>query len=199
LNVRPGAPYEGLANPSQRDGFCNFSSATWGFRAAFRNYITKFDRGVNTIRALITEWAPPGDNNNTEAYIKAVCDHVGYKPDDVIALKTWTISSAVCYAQAEVESGQPFEANWTLKQMQEGAFRAGITDAPPPVATKVLSTIASSGAGVAAAASAGQAAIESAQTNPHSGHTMIILGIAAAVLAFIGAILRAKTHTEPST
>lgn len=196
LNLRPGQPYEGLATPSENAGFCNFKSPVWGFRAAFRNYITKYDRGVDTITKLITEWAPPSDNNDTAAYIKSVSQKTGFGADDKIALKTWDVASAVCYAQAEVESGGSFESAWTQTQMSEGAFRAGIVDAPPPLSKKIGSTIAASGGGVAAGAAAVQSAVETYNQSPHSPRIFIGLCAVSAILALLAAVLKPQTKTE---
>jgi hypothetical protein len=150
LNLRPGQPYEGLRG--QTGGFCDFISPPWGFRAALRNYITKYDRGVNTIRKLISEWAPPSDNNDTEAYIRTVSQKSGFGADEEIALKSWDVCSKVCYAQTEVETGESFEKNFTVAQMAEGAFRAGIVDAPKPAVRKIGVVLA--GAATAASAAA---------------------------------------------
>ncbi len=38
---------------------------------------------LRTIRALITRWAPPKENN-TEAYIRRVTDRIGIGPDTVL-------------------------------------------------------------------------------------------------------------------
>lgn len=194
LNIRPGAPYEGLA--AQVNGFCVFKSPVWGFRAAFRNYITKADRGINTVAKLISEWAPPGDDNDTAAYIASVCKATNYAPDEPINLKSWSVASAVCYAQTVVETGAPFEQYWTLAQMSEGAFRAGIVDAPKPLASKIGSTVASSGAAVSAAAAAAQPTIEAAAQAPHSPTLQVAFWCLAIALGIVGAVLKAKTKTE---
>lgn len=39
--------------------------------------------GIDTPREIITRWAP-GNENNTEAYIAALCKRLGVKPNDVI-------------------------------------------------------------------------------------------------------------------
>lgn len=194
LNIRPGQPYEGLLEPS--GNFCRFKSPVWGFRAAFRNYITKFDRGVNTVRKLITEWAPAADNNDTAAYIASVCKSTGYGADEEIALKTWDVASKVCYAQTVVETGQPFEANWTLAQMSEGAFRAGVMDAPKPQPSKLGSTIASSGAAISGSIAAVQPIIESSVNADHSPNFRAALVALTIVLSILSAVIKAKTKTE---
>lgn len=192
LNIRPGQPYEGLADPAQQDGFCNFSTPVWGFRAVFRNYITKFDRGVNTIRKLIGEWAPPGDNNNTASYIGSVCASADFGPDEVINLKSWDVASKVCYAQAVVESGQPFETNWKMADMAEGALRAGITDAPGISVRKIGSAVASSGSAISGVVAAVQPSVEAAVNAPHSPNVRATLVVLAIALAALGAFLSAR-------
>ena len=45
----------------------------YGYRAIFKilfNYYRNYK--LDTIRKMITRWAPPEDNNHTEAYIKTV-------------------------------------------------------------------------------------------------------------------------------
>ena len=42
--------------------------------------------GINTLRGVISRWAPPSDNNDTEAYIRNVSQKTGIKPDEKIDL-----------------------------------------------------------------------------------------------------------------
>ena len=62
--------------------FCQFETMAYGWRAAFvilcKTYYGKYK--LKTIRALITRWAPPKENN-TEAYIRRVTDRIGIGPD----------------------------------------------------------------------------------------------------------------------
>ena len=73
--VRLGTP----PNGGDRGGlFCRFVSIEWGIRAAFvllHTYATKY--GANCIRDIISKWAPPTENN-TEQYIKNVCNWTGF-------------------------------------------------------------------------------------------------------------------------
>ncbi len=34
-------------------------------------------QSIDTVSDIINRWAPPSDNNNTDAYIKAVCAQLG--------------------------------------------------------------------------------------------------------------------------
>lgn len=185
LNIRPGAPWEGLGDPAVVEGFCNFSSAVWGFRAAMRNYITKADHGVNTLRALITEWAPPSDNNDTEAYIAAVSKRTGFKPDETINLKDWDVASKVCYAQTMQECGE-FEPGFKQSDMAEGAYRAGIVNAPAPTVVVIGKTIGKTvvqhSATATTAIGMAQTAVASAQGHSHGQWIGAGLAIAGLVL-----------------
>lgn len=200
-NIEYGLPWENLASPpTDADGFCRFVTPVWGFRAMCRSYMTKFDReGINTIRKLITQWSPPDGAGNTPAstvaYIAAVSKSSGYGPDDVLALKTWDCCKRIAYAQAAFEAGAPFEAYWKMTDLAEGAFRAGITDAPAPFVHKVSTTIAASGATVAAAAGGVAGVVQTVSPNLPQTHTIqIACAIVAAVFGLIAVFYNAHRH-----
>ena len=89
LNIRLSSDrWQGQVLPQRGSGegaFCVFESMKWGWRAAFvilcRTYYNKYK--LRTIRALITRWAPPKENN-TEAYIRRVTDRIGIGADTVL-------------------------------------------------------------------------------------------------------------------
>lgn len=193
LNIRPGSPWEGLATPPEVGGFCNFASPVWGFRAVFMNYIRKADRGINTVRALITEWAPPSDGNDTAAYIAAVCKRSGFGPDDVINLKAWDTASRICYAQTIQECGE-FEPSFKQSDMAAGALRAGVADAPrSPI--KKLGVVVSSGAAAASASAPTIVDAINTQVTPIvAQHHMATLQAICAVAAVVFGILAAVNH-----
>ena len=83
LNIRRSADkWQGLKAQQEDREFFQFSEMKWGWRAAFvilcKTYYGKYK--LKTIRALITRWAPPKENN-TEAYIRRVTDRIGIGPD----------------------------------------------------------------------------------------------------------------------
>jgi hypothetical protein len=83
LNIRrSGDKWQGLKAQQEDREFFQFSEMKWGWRAAFvilcKTYYGKYK--LKTIRALITRWAPPKENN-TEAYIRRVTDRIGIGPD----------------------------------------------------------------------------------------------------------------------
>ncbi len=74
----------GLADQQTDPDFFQFTSPEYGIRAiavTLNTYITKY--GLNTIRGIISRWAPPSEND-TDAYIAAVSKEAGVGPDDVL-------------------------------------------------------------------------------------------------------------------
>lgn len=87
-NINAGQPWQGLMprsqmNPDQlaEPRFAVFLTPMWGFRAmaeVFHAYADK--HGITTIRGAISRWAPPTENN-TGAYVNAVCLRTERQPD----------------------------------------------------------------------------------------------------------------------
>lgn len=111
LNIRfnPSNAWKGQL--SEYKGFCVFVSESYGFRAAYRLLTNYIANGVNTIEAIIRRWAPPTENN-TEEYIKFVCDETLiprnlYLTDNSIH-DYWT-KIIILEAMAKMESGQSYD------------------------------------------------------------------------------------------
>lgn len=62
--------------------FAKFPTADAGFAAMKALFQAQSYKGLTVAQAL-NRWAPPVENQ-TNSYIKNVCDWVGCKPDDVI-------------------------------------------------------------------------------------------------------------------
>ena len=109
LNIRrSGDKWQGLRAQQEDKEFFQFSEMKWGWRAAFRllchTYYGKYK--LRTIRAIITRWAPPKENN-TEAYIRRVTDRIGIAADRELGSPiecpaTWMM---IGMAMAIVENG----------------------------------------------------------------------------------------------
>lgn len=65
-------------------GFAIFDSPTSGAAAQGALLESYIDRGYNTVAKIVNRWAPPSDNNDTNAYIRTVASTLGVKPGDVI-------------------------------------------------------------------------------------------------------------------
>lgn len=63
--------------------FEQFIAPLFGIRAMVRDLRTGARRGEDTIREIISQWAPPNEND-TEAYIRSVSRRTGIDPDAMI-------------------------------------------------------------------------------------------------------------------
>jgi len=84
-NIRKsGDAWQGLSAEQPDKAFFTFDDVTYGIRALTKillKYRTSY--GLNTIRGIITRWAPPSENN-TAAYINHVCKVTELGPDDAL-------------------------------------------------------------------------------------------------------------------
>ena len=121
LNIRIGNNWLGEVEKPTDHQFEQFKEMKWGVRAAFiilRNYIRR--HGLNTVRKIITRWAP-GNENNTAAYIKTVCERTGYEPDQRLTFcsaQMVPLFQAMCY----VENGQTIDDRVVMEGWGLGAF-----------------------------------------------------------------------------
>lgn len=70
-----------IPNKQNKDGhFEQFQDIYWGIRAMLLDVINDIKKGKNTVRKLITEYAPPHENN-TEAYISHVAKSLKISAD----------------------------------------------------------------------------------------------------------------------
>ena len=103
--------FQGEIRPSKDKSFKQFTTMAYGFK----NY------KLDTIRKMITRWAPPEDNNHTEAYIKAVSDYAGIPADDPINVNDREQMIRIVAGMSKVENGVEADmldviAGWNLLQ-----------------------------------------------------------------------------------
>lgn len=99
--------FQGEVRPSKDKSFKQFETMAYGYRAMFvilRNYIRNYK--LDTIRKMISRWAPPKDNNHTEAYIKAVSDYAGIPADDPINVNDREQMIRIVAGMSKVENGR---------------------------------------------------------------------------------------------
>lgn len=98
--------------------FEQFSEMKFGIRALMKLLIGYINRDFNTIEKIITRYAP-GNENNTEAYIQAVCNYTGFQRDEVLKPDENTIKK-MAYAISHHENGGDYlkreevDEAWTL-------------------------------------------------------------------------------------
>lgn len=87
-NLRPlpgGQKWLGEIAPDLTNNFSRFENVAYGLRAMITDITGDIVKdGDNTIRRLVTRYAPPSDNNPTATYINYVAQATGWHPDQVI-------------------------------------------------------------------------------------------------------------------
>lgn len=113
-NNNPGNLEYSKTNPwvgqTGDDGlFAKFETPEHGIRALGRNLLSYQRQGIDTVSDIINRWAPPSDNNNTDAYIQAVCAQLGVAPDQQLDASNPDTLKALCAAIIQHENGsQPY-------------------------------------------------------------------------------------------
>lgn len=111
LNIRYSPSNQWKGQVSQNKGFCVFKSNSYGIRAGYIILTNYIKNGVNTIRDIVSRWAPPSEND-TQRYINFVCEETILSPDMVLTDKSiddyWT-KIMILQAMVVMESGQLFD------------------------------------------------------------------------------------------
>ena len=119
-NIRRNSDvFQGEVNPSRDKDFKQFKSMAYGYRAVFKilsNYHRVYK--LTTIRKMISRWAPENENN-TNAYIKAVSDYAGIPADDPININDREQMIRIVAGMSKVENGREADmsdviAGWNL-------------------------------------------------------------------------------------
>lgn len=106
LNIRTtNDAWQGLADPRSANGFFNFVSPEYGFRAARVIILNSYKKaGVTALAPIISRWAPPVEND-TQNYIAFVVKKSGLKESTTI---TKDNIAKLLYAMAIIESGKTY-------------------------------------------------------------------------------------------
>lgn len=132
-NNNPGNLEYSKTNPwvgqTGDDGrFAKFETPEHGIRALGRNLLSYQRQGIDTVSDIINRWAPPADNNNTDAYIQAVCAQLGVAQDQQLDASNPDTLKALCAAIIHHENGnQPYSD----QQLSSGVSAAiGLSSLP---------------------------------------------------------------------
>lgn len=108
-NIRiSDTPWHGKLIASKDPEFETFDAPVDGIRAMARILETYFDEyGLSTVTSIITRWAPPNENN-THAYIRAVCESTGFEPDAVLTPDADTLGKLVPAIIRQENGEQPY-------------------------------------------------------------------------------------------
>lgn len=118
-NIRKNSDvFQGEKTSSDKE-FKQFKSMAYGYRAIFK-ILSNYGRNyhLKTIRQMISRWAPENENN-TDAYIKAVSDYAGIPADDPINVNDREQMIRIVAGMSKVENGREADmsdviAGWNL-------------------------------------------------------------------------------------
>ena len=110
--------FQGEKTSSDRE-FKQFKLMAYGYRAIFKilsNYYRNYK--LDTIHKMIGRWAPENEND-TDAYIKAVSDYAGIPADDPININDREQMIRLVAGMSKVENGREADmsdviAGWNL-------------------------------------------------------------------------------------
>lgn len=100
--------WRGLLPAAQQtdQAFFRFESPAWGIRAlASIMHTYQVKHGLKTVRAIISRWAPP-EENDTEAYIATVAKAMGMDPEKPVDLMQGDTMRGLVLAIIKHENGQ---------------------------------------------------------------------------------------------
>lgn len=87
-------------------GFQQYKTPEEGIAAADQNLKVYGEKhGINTLRGVISRWAPPQDKNDTESYINTVAQKIGLDPNQKINLSDPVQRHVISGAMFTVEKG----------------------------------------------------------------------------------------------
>ena len=124
LNIRKGVQKWQGEIPGNDPSFVTFETMAYGYRAAFKlldNY--RKNNGCTQLADFINRWAPPSENN-TLAYIRAVCKRTGLADVSTIDTRSGFYMKKIVAAMAYIENGaEPSEEDiaqgWTLFELKK--------------------------------------------------------------------------------
>ena len=102
LNIRYSPKNNWLGQCDSKNGFCQFNTLYYGCRASIKLLHNYTVHGCNTIGQIISRFAPQNENN-TSAYISAVCGFLGCSADYVVKDKDLP---KLAFAMSRVEQGK---------------------------------------------------------------------------------------------
>lgn len=122
-NIRPASyTWQGQSgiDSGPMGSYLIFETPEYGIRAIAKDLLTKYARGLNTVREIITAYAPPSENP-TESYIASVSQSLGVLSTSPLDLNDISTLTNFVYAIIRHENGRVI---YTPAQIAEGVSMA---------------------------------------------------------------------------
>ncbi|MBX2809954.1 MAG: structural protein [Cellvibrionaceae bacterium] len=121
-NIRRTADqWQGMSAVQNDSAFVQFDSPEYGFRAMARILRNYDKRGLNTVREIISTYAPATENK-TEAYIRFVVERLNTLPD--AALDIEAVMPELIHAITVFENGLAYADYYSSNTIQQGVALA---------------------------------------------------------------------------
>lgn len=122
-NLRKGSNWLGLASKQPDSDFCTFTDPKYGIRALAKVLLVYGAQGVDTIRTIVSRWAPSNENN-TDAYVAAVAADMKCDPDTHLDVRDYTQMYPLVSAIIHHENGRVI---YPRSVIDAGLALAGVT------------------------------------------------------------------------
>jgi len=144
-NIRDtGIAWEGRTG--SQSGFVTFATPAMGVRAMTKNLYSYQNRGLTSVRQMISTWAPPSENN-TNSYVNQVASAMGVDPNASIDLRSDpALTQRMLNAMIRVEGGAEASSYFNSHVASGIAMANGTT---PPDAAPTTTTDAETAASIA--------------------------------------------------
>lgn len=116
IRIVPGVTWVGEHYPGDDQSFVQFTDPVYGIRAIARIMNSYAKQGIQTLGEAIDRWAPPNENNS-EAYVDAVCAQCSIGPDTPVNITSPSVLPNIIKAIIQHENG---EQPYTDAQIQKG-------------------------------------------------------------------------------
>ena len=123
LNLKKGVKFAYMIENPNEKTFMTFSKSWQGIRAAVLDITNDIAKGKNTLTKLITEFAPPVEND-TNNYINIVSRNTGIKKDSLLNQRDFNFMLNLVRAKIEVENGSRNAKLITKEDIYEGVKSA---------------------------------------------------------------------------
>ena len=153
LNLRRGdTAWAGLSGVQRDTVFYTFESPEYGIRAAAKVLQTYQEKhGINTVRQVVTRWAPSTEND-TSAYVTAVTIWSGLDADEAVDLSSYEVVLPLLRAMCRFENGRPADGErwYDAATWEKGLRLAGLSPNKALIGSRTMKGTATAGAGIAA-------------------------------------------------
>lgn len=124
---RNAIKWQGMSSDqSQDDRFIVFAAPEWGIRALAKILLTYRKKyGLNTVRKIINRYAPQCENN-TEAYVLSVAEHLDVEADEEIDIKNYDVMRSLIESIIAHENGALYRDYYPDRVIDHALAKIGV-------------------------------------------------------------------------